>query len=228
MDKRFITILAALVIIFGGVFLISRHDNGSSGSDQASNHITGQGQAGVRLVEYGDYQCPVCQTFNSIVEQVKKKFSQQIIYQFRNLPLYQSHPNATAAARAAEAAGLQGKYWPMHDELYKLNNWQNWTNASNPNSLFESYAQQIGLNVSQFKQDYSSAKVNDTINADVAEFNKTGHELATPTFFLDGTALDNNTIVTFDLSTGALNPKQSLKKFSAVIQAEIDKQTAKH
>jgi len=219
MDKRFLTILAGLVIIFIGAFAISQHSsNKSSGnsSGQPTNHIEGQGQKKVTLVEYGDYQCSACEAFSQTVQQVVAKYSADITFQFRNMPLVSLHPNAFAAARAAEAAGLQNKFWEMHNALYDAANYQAWISAGNPVPLFNSYAQQLGLDENKFKADYSSEQVNSLINADMAAFKKTGQEQATPTYFLDGKVLDNNSLI--DQQSGP-----SLDKFSQVIAAEIAK-----
>lgn len=221
MDKRFAGILAAIVIIFIGVIVISqRHTNNANGSSGnasgATNHVEGQGKSGVTLVEYGDYECPICEQYYLPLKQVYSQLSDQIYFQFRNLPLSQIHQNAFAAARAAEAAGLQGKYWQMHDKLYENQN--EWVPpVTNPLPLFDKYAVAIGLNKATFDTDYASSKVNDAINADMAAFMKTGQQMATPTFFLDGKYLPNTSVV--DSTTG----QPSVDKFVSVIKAEIAK-----
>lgn len=225
MDKRFLGILAVLVLIFGGIFAVSQHKNsgtsgGSTGS-QPTNHIEGQNSKGVTLVEYGDYECPVCGIYNKPVDDaLTPEILQQIHYQFRNLPLSQIHQNAFAAARAAEAAGLQNKFWQMHNLLYQNQN--DWTSSNTPLSIFQNYAKQIGLNATQFNNDYASSKVNDAINADLAAFQKTGQQEATPTFFLDGKYLSNTNLT--DPSTGG----PTAASITKVIQAEIDKKSAGH
>jgi protein-disulfide isomerase len=103
------------------------------------------------------------------------------------------HQNAFAAARAAEAAALQGKFWQMHDALYEENQVyydssetaSSWVGASNPEAYFEKYASELGLNVSKFETDYASSQVNNLINADMAKGNKLGVD-ATPSFYLNG------------------------------------------
>jgi protein-disulfide isomerase len=188
MSKTFWAIIAVIVVIFGGILFFKGHKanapSTSSGAAQATHHVTGNGKAGVTLIEYGDYQCPYCGAFYPIVKQAVAKYNNQITFQFRNLPLIEIHKNAMGAARAAEAAGMQGKFWEMHDMIYENQN--NWSENSNAAVIFEGYAKQLGLNADQFKKDYASSKVNDTINADVAEFQKTGQEKGTPLFFLDG------------------------------------------
>lgn len=218
------TILAVIVVGFAGFFIFSQNssnkNSGGGGSNaQASSHIEGKGAKGVTLLEYGDYQCPVCQRYHATLEQVESANANDIFFQFRNLPLVSVHPNAFAAARAAEAAGLQNKYFDMHRMLYDDTNWQQWTTSQSPASLFEGYAKQLGLNIDQFKADYSSSKVNDTINADLAEFKKTGQEMATPSFFLDGQHIENSKLVD---STGA----PSAEKFQQLIDAAVAKKAS--
>ncbi len=216
MDKRFLGILVGIVIIFAGIFAITQHSSNNSGAttnnSQPTNHVEGLGQKGVTLIEYGDFECPVCADYYPIVKQVAAQFNDQIYYQFRNLPLSTIHPNAFAAARAAEAAGLQGKYWQMHDALYV--NQSSWASSSDPKSTFDVYAKNLSLNVSQFDSDYASSKVNDAINADVSAFLKTGQQQATPTFFLDGKFVGNSQLID---SSGQV----SVAKFASVINAEI-------
>lgn len=219
MDKRFMAILGGIIAIFIGIFVvtqISSDDKGgnTSGNQQATNHIKGEGKKGVTLTEYGDYQCPVCALYEPTVKQVYEKYSQDIYFQFRNLPLVSIHPNAFAAARAAEAAGMQNKYWEMHDQLYEHQ--QAWSSSNNALSLFKTYAQEIGLDVNKFTADYAKSEINDAINADLNEFKKTGQSQATPTFFLNGKYINNN-----DLSGSDGAP--SIDKFSALIDTEIAK-----
>ena len=208
MSKKFLAILAAIVIIFAGIVIVSGNSNNKKSGGSAgtlTQHIEGQGKTGVTLVEYGDYQCPFCGQYFPIVKQVQAEFNQQIFFQFRNYPLVSVHQNAFAGARAAEAAGLQKKFWEMHDALYETQT--QWSAASDPTSFFTQYAQQLGLNVTQFKTDYASTKVNDLINADLAEGNKL-NITGTPTFFLDGKQV---------------NVSETASSFENLINAEIAK-----
>ena len=228
MDKRFLGILAAIIIIFIGIFAISQHssNNSSTGSGasntQPTNHVEGQNKAGVTLVEYGDYECPICEEYYLPLKQAVAPMLDQIHFQFRNLPLTAVHPNAFAGARAAEAAALQGKFWQMHDKLY--DNQNAWVSSSSPIDIFSQYAQQIGLNVSKFKNDYASTKVNDSINADIAAFLNTSYanhdtsKEATPTFFLNGKYLSNNDLID---ASGA----PTAAKIQTVLKAAIDAKT---
>lgn len=219
MDKRFLAILGVIIIILGGIFAISKQSadkkSGGSSNSLTTNHVIGQGKKGVTLIEYGDYQCPVCKIYYSPLKQVADKYNNDIYFQFRNLPLVSIHPNSFAGARAAEAAGLQNKYWEMHDKLYE--NQTQWASAPNALSFFKTYAKDIGLNATQFETDYASEKVNNAINADLDAFKKTGKEMATPAFFLDGVSVPNSSL------TDPATNTPTLEKFSALIDAAIAK-----
>ena len=221
MDKRLLGILALIAAVFIGIAVFSGHSksngSGSSGSGtQPTNHVEGGGSSGVTLMEYGDYECPICEMYYLPLKQVQAKYNDTIYFQFRNLPLVQIHPNAFAGARAAEAAALQNKFWQMHDALY--DNQSTWASSNNPTNYFNQYAQGLGLNLTKFKQDYSSSQVNNLINADLAAFNKTGQDEGTPTFFLDGKYIANTELVD-------ANGQPSVDKFSKVIDAEIASKT---
>lgn len=188
MSKQFWAILVVIVVAFVGIIMSSGNKTTSTTntkSNQATSHILGLGKSGITLVEYADYQCTYCEDYYPILKQVQQKYNDQIFFQFRNFPLVNAHANAFSAARAAEAAALQNKFWEMHDALYASGNWNVWTVSSDPSSIYELYASQIGLNLAQFKTDFASSKVNDLINADMAAGTKLGLG-GTPTYYLDG------------------------------------------
>lgn len=164
--------------------MLNKDANAPSGNAKPTSHIMGKGTSGVTLVEYGDFECSACGSYYPLVEQVKEKYKDQIFFQFRNLPLLQLHPNAFAAARAAEAASKQDKFWEMYNLLYQ--NQKSWALGNDAKTIFEQYASQLGLNLDKFKIDAASSEVNDIINADISEFKKTKETMSTPTFFLDG------------------------------------------
>ncbi|HEX7368171.1 MAG TPA: thioredoxin domain-containing protein [Candidatus Saccharimonadales bacterium] len=222
MSKSFWAVIVAIVIVLGGIFWLTSSKGSSpssSGNAQPTNHVEGSTSTGVKLVEYGDYECPYCAEYYSTVKQVASQYSSQIQFQFRNLPLTQIHQNAFAGARAAEAAALQGKFWQMHDLLYENNQYNEqtgWVVSQDPlDDYFVAYAQQLGLNIAKFKTDFASEQVNNVINADVAAFKKTGAEEATPTFFLDGKQIQpGNTVADFQkYINAAIKDKASSKSF---------------
>src|SRR5260370_41454545 len=83
----------------------------------AQDHIRGNPNAPLTLLEYGDYQCPYCGAAYPVVEQVRQHFGDRLRFVFRHFPLTQVHPAAESAAEAAEAAGGPGEFWEMHDML---------------------------------------------------------------------------------------------------------------
>jgi protein-disulfide isomerase len=221
-DRRFLAILGLFVVIFAAFVIFGgskNNSNNSSGSGKTTNHVIGQGTTGVKLQEYGDFECPICGIYYQPLKQLQAQFDKEIFFQFSNLPLVSIHKNAFAAARAAEAADKQGKYWQMHDMLYDNQDpsgASGWV-ASNDalNQYFVGFAKQLGLDVNKFKSDFASTAVNDAVNADLAAFHKTGQDQATPTFFLDGKYVSNSEFS--DPKTG----QPSLDKMVARINQEI-------
>lgn len=144
----------------------------------------------VSLIEYGDFQCPGCAQYFPVLQEVKQRYEGVITFQFKHFPLESIHQNARAAARAAEAAGLQDKFWEMHDYLFE--NQAAWSTAGDPLSLFESYAQAIGVtDLAKFSTDFKSQQVAATITADLEGGRELGVE-STPTFILNGKKLQEN------------------------------------
>jgi protein-disulfide isomerase len=193
MSKNFIITLAVAILgLFGIYFFTSNNSTNkstpSTNTSKLSNNVIGENKKNVVLVEYGDYQCPACAAYYPIIKQLVEEYKTDIQFQFRNFPLQQIHQNARAAARAAEAAGKQNKFWEMHDILYEQQS--AWEQSTSANVIFEQYAKQLGLNVETFKTDFASNEVNEIINADFNEGTRLGVE-STPTFFLQGKKLDN-------------------------------------
>lgn len=215
MDKRFWGIIAVIALIFVGIIWANGRsaDAPDNSTAQATNHTKGDNAKQVTLVEYGDFQCPVCNVYEPTVSQVVEKYKADISFQYRNFPLQQIHQNAFAAARAAEAAGLQSKFWEMHDLLYQNQN--SWSTSNNPLAIYEQYAKTIGIDTTRFKTDFASDKVNDVINADIREGNKL-NVTGTPAFFIDGVAVPTTDLV-------GENNQPSLDKFSEKIDAAIAK-----
>lgn len=218
MDKRFWGIIAAIALIFVGIIWANNKSakapDAGGDTTQATNHTKGENAKNVTLVEYGDFQCPVCRLYEPILQQVVEKYKADIAFQYRHFPLQQIHQNAFAAARAAEAAGHQGKFWEMHDLLY--NNQTAWSNSSDPLSIYQEYAKTLSLDAAKFKSELTSDRVNDAINADIREGNKL-NITGTPTFYLNGELVDSKKL------TGE-NNAPSLEKFSEAIDAAIAKQ----
>ena len=151
-----------------------------------SAHIRGNPDAPVTLEEFGDFQCPPCGKFSEFVDELLKEYNSRLRVVFRNFPL-SGHEHAREAALAAEAAGLQGKFWEMHDTLYREQ--ETWTKAPNVRELFESYAGTIGLDVDQFKKDMDGDKARERVDSDRALADFLGVK-ATPTLFINNRPVD--------------------------------------
>ncbi len=146
-------------------------------------HTLGPANAPAQLEEFGDFECPPCGLLHPILEEMHKEFGDQLRITFREFPLVPTHQHALAAASAAEAAGLQGKFWEMHDLIYE--NQKSWHETFDVRPIFEGYAKQIGLNIERYKADVNSSAVAERIFQD----GKRGHSLGvkgTPTVFLNG------------------------------------------
>jgi protein-disulfide isomerase len=168
-------------------------------------HTHGPADAPVTLEEFGDFECPPCGLLHPVLQTMEKEFGPRMRIIFREFPLVPAHVHALAAARSAEAAGLQGKFWEMHDLLYE--NQKTWHDAFDARPIFESYATKIGLNMEKFRSDSSGEVVAQRIFLD----GKRGHALGvtgTPTVFLNGREV----------------PFESLapEKLRALIQAQLN------
>ena len=165
---------------------VSENRSVSGNSSAKSMHIRGNPDAMVTLEEFGDFQCPPCSTFASFGEELLKEYDSRLRIVFRNFPL-PLHEHARDAALAAEAAGMQGRFWEMHDVLYREQ--AVWSKAPNAHELFESYAGTIGLNLDQFRNDMDSEKVKERVDSDRALGDSLGIKL-TPTLFINNHPVD--------------------------------------
>lgn len=149
-----------------------------------NDHIAGNANAPVTLLEFGDYECPDCGAAYPIVKEVRRRMGDQLRFVFRNFPLTQMHPYAFQAAETAEAAGAQGKFWQMHDYLFE-------------NQQQEAYAhplddaQALGLNTQKFEQDMRNHTFAPKIEADMRSGDESGVQ-GTPTFFINGKQYDGS------------------------------------
>lgn len=156
-----------------------------------ADHVYGSAERKVVLIEYGDLQCPACGAMFPYVKQIKDQYKDHLTFVFRDMPLTSLHPNALAAATAAEAAGLQGKFFEMHDVLYQ--NQQIWGSAQvdQRQAFFESYAKNIGLDVAKFKNDLTNPAIDQKIERDKAT-SQHFSVISTPTFVLNGEKLPDS------------------------------------
>lgn len=154
----------------------------------SSDRVLGNKDAKVTLVEYSDFQCPACGAYYPIVKQLNLELAGRIQFVYRHFPLRQTHANANLAALSAEAAGKQNKFWEMHDMIFENQN--KWSGEKNAKDLFVEYAQKLNLDIEKFKIDLDSDEVQEKVTNDYQSGIRLGVN-ATPTFFLNGTKLQN-------------------------------------
>ena len=149
----------------------------------ADDHSRGPDDAALIVVEYGDYQCPYCDDARIVVGELLNKFGESLRFVFRNFPLADVYPHAKKAAVVAEAVGLQGKFWEMHDVLYD-NQWQ-----LDDDALVR-YATQVGADVDQMIADLEGEPLR-RVESDFESALRSGAN-ATPTFFVNGVRYDGS------------------------------------
>lgn len=182
------------VLVLGGLVVLANRDKKDVSNVNANSILTGQNgsigdhvygnkNAKVIVFEYGDFQCPGCGGAYPKLTTIKETYKAQIAFVFRNFPLTSIHPNALAAASAAEAAGLQGKFWEMHNQLYENQNSWSSASTSSRNDIFEQYARTIGLDIPTYRKDITSKAVADKIALDRAIGSKINVD-STPTLFI--------------------------------------------
>lgn len=182
---------------------------GSSQNGNIGDHVSGKVGSKVTLIEYGDFQCPPCGNIYPVVKSVTEKYQNQLQYVFRNFPIPDLHPNAKAAAASAEAAGLQGKYWQMHDKLYETQNDWSSLSSSERTSFFDSLAKGLNLDMKKFDADMSSSPVTSKINFDIALGTKVSVS-GTPSFILNGKKLETSAYGTEEIFKNTISAE--LKK----------------
>ena len=203
-DKKFIIgiILATVALLVGAVMIMSKTESPESSKAVSTpvndakkklldivsdDWIKGNKEATVTLVEYLDFECEACGAYYPLMKQLSEEFKADVRFVNRYFPL-PGHKNGMNAALAVESASKQGKYWEMHNLLFE--NQKTWGEKTADPSLFEGYAQQLGLNLEQFKKDVSSKEVKARVERDKSSGQQLGVN-GTPSFFLDGEKLQN-------------------------------------
>ena len=168
---------------------------------KTGSNSKGDATSKVVVTEFGDFQCPACGAFEKELQAtILPQYGSKINFIFKHFPLTQIHKNALTAAYASEAAANQGKFWEMHDKLYA--NQDAWSELSDPQPSFDSYAVAIGLNMDKYRADMKSASVKARVEKDkkLADALKLP---GTPSFFVNGVFVSTNTVA--DLSTAIQN-----------------------
>jgi protein-disulfide isomerase len=176
------------------------------------DHIQGQIDASIALVEYGDYECPYCGEAYPVVKAIQERLGDRLCFAFRNFPLANSHPHAEHAAEAAEAAGAQGKFWEMHDLLYENQE------ALEDESLAQ-YAQALGLDARRLMSEVFTGAHRARVLDDFQSGARGGVN-GTPTFFINGVRHDG--VPRFDALLAALTqPKARLPNTHGYVREEL-------
>ena len=188
-------ILAVVVLLMGGSFLYSYlATQGSNEGVVIEDKIKGNPDAEVTLTEYSDFQCPACGQFYPILKTVMEQYGDSIAFEYKHFPLVSIHPFAIPAAKAAEAAGQQGKFFEMHDKLFE--NQSAWSKSAAPQVFFNQYAEELGLDIDLFKQHMRAPLIDEHVKAQFNEAQELGLT-STPSFFLNGERLQFETLEEF-------------------------------
>lgn len=177
--------ISVLVLSVVGLIMLTKQGGGPSTLSipvSATDNFRGGENAKVILVEYSDFQCPACRSFAPHLDELSETLGEDLKLVYRHFPLPQ-HGNALSASFASEAGARQGKFWEMEKMLFERQN--EWGEAPDARTLFEGYAQELGLNMEQYKKDVVSDEVKDKVEADrrggiASKVN------STPSFFLNG------------------------------------------
>jgi len=150
-------------------------------------NMLGSPSATVTVEEFADFQCPTCASVHAKMKEINAIYGSRIKFIYRSYPLTQIHKHAYDAAVAAEAAGLQGKYWEMQNQIFT--NQTAWSNATDARKIFEEYAQKIGLDVTRFQNDMLGLAAKSRVDLDIARGRAMGVS-GTPTIFINGRELN--------------------------------------
>lgn len=185
-SKFFLGVVIAAILVIGGIIFYSvKHPSGASISniDVATAQKIGPDDAKVKIIEFGDFECPACQAAASGVRAVQANNSDvQLI--FKNFPLISIHKNAQIAAQAGVAAANQGKFWEIYDAIYA--NQTQWQDNTDPTPHFIAYAKTIGMDTTKFTQDMNSDAAKKLVTDDYNYALSLGMN-ETPTFVVNGT-----------------------------------------
>jgi protein-disulfide isomerase len=148
------------------------------------DHFEGPADAAVTLVEYGDYECPYCGAAYPIIKEIQARMGERLRFVFRNFPISTSHPHAERAAEAAEAAGAQGTFWPMHDLLYE-------NQRRLRDQDLHTYGEQLGLDLERFDRELADHLHAARVQEDFMSGVRSGVN-GTPSFYIAGARHDDS------------------------------------
>jgi len=150
--------------------------------DPKRDHVQGPIEAPIALLEYGDFECPVCGEVYPVIKAIQERLGDDLCFAYRNFPLTNVHPHAEQAAEAAEAAGAQGRFWEMHDMLFENQD------ALEDDDLVR-YAEALGLDAAQLIGEVLAGTYEARVREDF-KYGVRGGVNGTPSFFINGTRYD--------------------------------------
>jgi protein-disulfide isomerase len=190
----FVIIAAVLVAAVGGGFMMFR-----SAQPQSTTTPTPAGgsvatsKGVVTIDEYGDYQCPPCGALHPIIKTLKGEYGDRIQFAFHHFPLTQLHSHALEASYAAAAAGLQGKFWEMHNMLYEKQS--EWNEVGDFRPIVLEFARKIGLDLPRFTRDIDGLQVVTIVSEDMQRGALLGVN-GTPTVFINSQLIHSDNFST--------------------------------
>jgi protein-disulfide isomerase len=195
--------ITSVLIIFGFLYLIFSTSNKPASDEpfqsaktiSESDHIKWASESGTLLVEYSDFQCPNCKLWNDFFKQMDEsnnpdfeKIKENVTFVYRNFPLTSIHPNALSSSYAAEASGLQDKFYEMHDLLFE--NQAEWADLKDPTDYYVNLAKSLDLDIEKFKTDMKSSEVKTKVDQDL-DSGKQASVNSTASFYLNGAYINN-------------------------------------
>jgi protein-disulfide isomerase len=154
--------------------------------EASSAHVRGEASAPVTIEEFADFQCPPCGALHPEMKKIEEEYGPRLKVIFRNYPVVALHKHALQAAHAAEAAGLQGRFWEMHDMLFS--NQEQWDKSDDVRPIFSDYARSLNLDVQRFNTDMDGTEVSRRILED-QDRARTLRVRGTPTLIINGRQL---------------------------------------
>ena len=181
--KRYVLTGGGLILFLVSLVTAVRFAGGTIGALNSPNFkVKGAKDAPVHLVVYSDFQCPACQTAVQPVEELRNEFSEAMEIEFRHFPLERSHRWAMIAARFAECAAAQGKFWEFHDRLFLEQT--TWAQSENAISIFAGYVQELQLDRKKITECLESSKTIARVRREHSIGSKQGVQ-STPTIFIN-------------------------------------------
>lgn len=185
--------IVTAILVFGGVFFLSKNNTSAPSASNSGTTSTSMAtltanaahsitfsDAKVTITEFADYQCPACAMYNPEIEKIKQEYNGKVNFYFRHFPL-PMHGFARTAAKAAEAAGEQGKFWEMNTLLFSRQD--TWSKGA-PTESFINYAKELGLDEKAFTEMLNSSKYDGRIEQDIKDGEAAGVD-STPTVFIN-------------------------------------------